>query len=222
MPSSSALCASIAPRAASPMAQIPGTLVAQCSSVSTMPRAPTFTPIFSRPRPSVYGTRPVETSTMSASIVSASPPFTGSVFSTTPPPGLGDASSTFVDILNCSFCFLKILCRVVAISVSIPGVMRSRNSTTVTSEPSRRHTDPISRPMTPAPMTISFLGTSLRARAPVEETITFSSIGTLGSDAGTDPVATTMFFVLRMDGSPPSIGVDFTSPAERISPDPMK
>ncbi len=41
----------------------------------------------------------------------------------------------------------------------MPGRMRSRNSTTVTSAPSRRQTEPSSSPITPAPTTISFFGT---------------------------------------------------------------
>ena len=58
----------------------------------------------------------------------------------------------------------------------MPGRMRSRNSTTVTSAPSRRHTEPSSSPITPAPTTSSCSGTSSSASAPVEETMRFSSI----------------------------------------------
>ena len=47
-----------------------------------------------------------------------------------------------------------------ATSPSMPGRMRSRNSTTVTSAPSRRQTEPSSRPMTPAPTTSSRFGTA--------------------------------------------------------------
>ena len=50
-------------------------------------------------------------------------------------------------------CFARMLCICRATSASMPGRMRSRNSTTVTSAPSRRHTEPSSSPMTPAPTT---------------------------------------------------------------------
>ena len=52
---------------------------------------------------------------------------------------------------------MRCICR--ATSASMPGRMRSRNSTTVTSAPSRRQTEPSSRPMTPAPTTSSLFGT---------------------------------------------------------------
>ena len=78
------------------------------------------------------------------------------------------------------------------------------NSTTVTSDPRRRHTEPSSRPMTPPPMTTIVLGTSVvgegsvstaapvvertgtadapfSASAPVEDTTRDSSMVTPGS-----------------------------------------
>ena len=70
--------------------------------------------------------------------------------------------------------------------------MRSRNSTTVTSLPSRLHTEPSSSPITPAPTTSNRLGTSFSAMAPVEETICFSSMVTPGSGATSEPVAMMM------------------------------
>mmetsp|Transcript_46067 Transcript_46067/g.120686 ORF Transcript_46067/g.120686 Transcript_46067/m.120686 type:complete len:226 (+) Transcript_46067:66-743(+) len=222
MPSSSALCASIAPRTTSPMAQMPGTLVAKCSSISTCPRPFTFTPMFSRPRPSVTGARPVDTSTMSASIVSGLSPLTESISSLAPPDGSTSAEFTFVDSLNFIPCFLKIRSSAVDVSLSIGPPMPSMNSTTVTSAPRRRHTEPISRPMTPPPTTTIFFGTSVNSSAPVDVTIVFSSTGTPGSFAGSDPVAITMFFVVSVGASPPSIGWHLTEPAARISPVPLK
>lgn len=53
--------------------------------------------------------------------------------------------------------------------------MLPRNSIAVTSAPSLWYTEPSSRPMTPAPMTSIDLGTDARDRAPVDETIVFSS-----------------------------------------------
>ncbi len=74
-----------------------------------------------------------------------------------------------------------------AISLSMPGTMRSRNSTTVTSDPSRRHTEPSSSPITPAPITSSRFGAAGNDSAPVDDTICRSSISTPGQrrDIGT-------------------------------------
>merc|ERR1712232_427589 len=63
-------------------------------------------------------------------------------------------------------CFLKIRWASLATSLSAPGMIRSRYSTTVPSEPSRDQTEPSSSPMTPAPIRISFFGTSFSAMAP--------------------------------------------------------
>ena len=43
---------------------------------------------------------------------------------------------------------------------------------------------------------INFFGTSLKDKAPVEDTIFFSSIFILGNEVGTDPVLITIFLVL--------------------------
>ena len=91
-----------------------------------------------------------------------------------------------------------------ATSPSMPGRMRSRNSTTVTSAPSRRQTEPSSSPITPAPTTISFFGTLGRLKAPVEETTVFSSISTPGSFATSEPVAITIALVSRIVSAPSS------------------
>ena len=45
-------------------------------------------------------------------------------------------------------------------------------------------------------MTIRSLGTSEKDRAPVEDTIFFSSISIPGKDVGEEPVAITIFFAL--------------------------
>jgi hypothetical protein len=75
----------------------------------------------------------------------------------------------------------------------MPGVMRSRNSTTVTLAPRRRQTEPSSSPITPAPITIRLLGTSAMDRAPVESTMRLLSTVTPGRPEGSEPVAMTMF-----------------------------
>ena len=84
----------------------------------------------------------------------------------------------------------------VATSVSMPGTMRSRNSTTVTSAPSRRQTLPSSSPITPPPITTRCPGTLSSSSAPVEVTICFSSTVTPGSGTLSLPVAMTMFFAV--------------------------
>lgn len=119
-------------------------------------------------------------------------------------------------------CFLKMRSRLVDISLSIGPPMPSMNSTTVTSVPRRRQTEPISRPITPPPTTTSDLGTALSSRAPVEVTMVVSSTGTPGSFAGSEPVAITMFLAESVVASLPSIGVDLTEPGARISPVPLK
>ena len=103
----------------------------------------------------------------------------------------------------------------------MPGRMRSRNSTTVTSAPRRRQTEPSSSPITPAPTTISFLGTLGRLSAPVEETTSFSSISTPGSFATSEPVAITIAFV-SSSFSLPSSPLTTTLPGERMLPSPVK
>ena len=74
----------------------------------------------------------------------------------------------------------------------MPGTSRSRNSTTVTSAPSRRQTLPISRPMKPPPITTSRFGTAASSSAPVEVTMRRSSTATPGSGMLSLPVAITM------------------------------
>lgn len=82
--------------------------------------------------------------------------------------------------------------RVLAVSPSSPGQIRSRYSSTVTCAPSRRQTEPSSRPITPAPITTRWRGTSTNSRAPVESRMRWLSTGTPGSGAGSEPVAMTM------------------------------
>ena len=80
-------------------------------------------------------------------------------------------------------------------SLSMPGRMRSRNSTTVTLAPSRRHTEPSSSPITPAPTTSRWPGTAGSAIAWSELTTRLPSISTPLSGATAEPVAMTMFLV---------------------------
>ena len=48
----------------------------------------------------------------------------------------------------------------------------------------------------PPPITIKFFGGFSKLRAPVDETMVFSSIWMPGKDTGDDPVAIIIFFVL--------------------------
>jgi hypothetical protein len=112
-------------------------------------------------------------------------------------------------------CLVSERWKVLAVSSSTPGVMRSRNSTTVTFEPSRRQTEPSSSPITPAPITIRLLGTSGRASAPVESTIRFWSTVDAASGAGSEPVAMTMFLAPSVVTAP-SAAVTSTLPGPAI------
>ena len=66
-----------------------------------------------------------------------------------------------------------------AVSSSIVGTIFSENSMTVTFEPNLFQTEPNSSPIYPPPITAKFFGTLENSNAPVEETISFSSISTL-------------------------------------------
>ncbi len=160
------------------------------------------------------------TRTTSASTVSAAPPFAGSILAFRRLPDESMAA-TFEDSLNVIPCFSSSLCACRRTSPSMPGRMPSRNSTTVTCAPSRRHTDPSSRPITPAPTTSRCLGTSGSTNAPVEDTIRFSSISMPFKRATSEPVATTMDFA-SSDCVLPSAPLTSTLPAAAIRPLPWK
>ena len=132
-------------------------------------------PIFSSPNPFVNGPRPTATKTTSACKLSFLPPTLGSIVRFTFCL-VALAPVTLVAILNFIPCFVRMRRMFSQISASMPGRIASRYSITVTSAPNRRHTEPSSRPITPAPMTAKDFGTFDKERAPVEETIRFSSI----------------------------------------------
>mmetsp|Transcript_8449 Transcript_8449/g.20031 ORF Transcript_8449/g.20031 Transcript_8449/m.20031 type:complete len:337 (-) Transcript_8449:60-1070(-) len=190
MPSSSALCASIGPRTTSPMANTCGTFVCHWSSISTQPRASVRTPIVSRPRPSVNGRRPTDTSTRSARSSLGEPPAAASVRSATWP-SCTSAPTTLRFSSNLMPCRLSSLCTSLATSRSLGNATWSVNSTTVTSAPRRDHTEPSSRPITPPPTTTSDSGTAPNSSAPVLDTTRCSSNLRNGSSVGALPVAIT-------------------------------
>src|ERR687897_1005170 len=66
----------------------------------------------------------------------------------------------------------------------------------MTSLPSRRHTLPSSRPMTPAPITPSRLGTASKSSAPQESTMFLPSNGAERSSVGLEPDASTTCFAV--------------------------
>mmetsp|Transcript_21850 Transcript_21850/g.70343 ORF Transcript_21850/g.70343 Transcript_21850/m.70343 type:complete len:223 (-) Transcript_21850:467-1135(-) len=221
MPSSSALWASMGPSMQSPMAHTPGTPVRRWPSVWIMPRASSLTPISSRPIPLVSGRRPVATSTASASMVLASPPLTGSMVRRTEPSDTSEPV-TLVPRLNFMPCLARMRWNCLATSPSTPGQMRSRNSTTCTSAPNRRHTEPSSSPMMPPPMTTMRSGTLDSESAPVESTMRPASLstGTGGNGVTSEPVAMTTFLASRVV-SPPSVRSTPTTLAAFILPKPF-
>ena len=103
-------------------------------------------------------------------------------------------ATTLCDNLNSSPCFSNDFINSVAISPSIVGTMRSNFSTTVTLVPSLDHTDPISKPMYPPPITNMVFGTADKDKAPVDVTIFFSSTVMPGLSIEEEPVAMIKFF----------------------------
>ena len=158
------------------------------------------------------------TRTTSPVRVSAVPPAAGSTVSSTP--SFEDfAAVTFDPSLKAIPCLVRVRWKALARSLSMPGLIRSRYSTTVTCAPSRRQTEPSSRPMIPAPTTIRCFGTAGSDRAPVESTTLPASKATPGRGVGSEPVAITMFFAARVL-TEPSAAVTSTMPAPAIRPRP--
>mmetsp|Transcript_38241 Transcript_38241/g.118180 ORF Transcript_38241/g.118180 Transcript_38241/m.118180 type:complete len:222 (+) Transcript_38241:536-1201(+) len=193
MPSSSALCASIGPLfTTSPMAYTFLTLVAKWSSISTKPCLFILTLTLSS-SPFVYGRRPTETSSASQSSVSFLPPSRASSSSFTLSPSTVPATTLVLVLTTIFSFFLSAEMSASDASPSRKGEHLGMNSTTVTLLPRRPHTEPISRPMTPPPMTTRCFGTLFIARAPVDDMTFFSSNGRNGSGVGSLPVAMTTF-----------------------------
>ena len=200
MPSSSALWASIGPGMTSPIAQMPATEVRKSWSVSIWPRLLSSSPALSRPSPSVLGRRPIETSThVGLDRLGRRRPLAGSTVSVALPP-LTVAPVTLVASLDVEALLLEDLGASLRTSPSMPGRIWSRNSTTVTLAPSRRHTEPAparSRRRRSRPYVS---GTLASASAPVEiDDRSWSlSTSTPGRGVTDEPVAITMF--LARDG----------------------
>ena len=150
-----------------------------------------------------------------------SPPATGSSRARSVPSPCFSMPVTLVESRNSMPCFCSMRWNCRATSLSMPGRMRSRNSTTVTLAPSRCQTEPSSSPMTPAPITSRCFGTCPSDSTPVEVTIFSSSISMPGRFAETEPVAMTMFLV-SMVCVGPLPGVTSTLPGPTIEPTPRK
>ncbi len=159
------------------------------------------------------------TRTTSPVRVSAAPPAAGSTVSSTPVSVTLDPV-TLEPSLKVMPCFVRARWKAVARSESMPGVMRGRYSTTVTSAPRRRQTEPSSSPMMPAPTTISFLGTAGRLSAPVESTTLPSTNSTPGRGVGSEPVAMTMFLAFSVVFDPSAASTS-TLPGPAIVPLPL-
>ncbi|SGY19480.1 BQ5605_C014g07659 [Microbotryum silenes-dioicae] len=188
--------------------------------MTILPRLSTSTPIFSKFKPLVTGRRPIATSTTSASIVDFLPSLAPSISSETLPSFLV-APSTLVLSENLMPCLVKIFWNALAMPPSIPAPpMPPKNSTTSTLAPNRDQTEPISKPMTPAPMTTNFSGTFCRSRTPVDETICFSSISIPGKGVTSDPVAI-MTFLAETWVFPPSRRATSISVAEANEASPL-
>ena len=99
-------------------------------------------------------------------------------------------------------CFLNNFSVSLAICVSTAGRKSGKASRMTTSEPNRCQTLPSSNPITPAPMIPSRSGTRSNASAPVESTISSSSIGQGGIRIGVDPGAKISASALSCTDSP--------------------
>mmetsp|Transcript_15207 Transcript_15207/g.37809 ORF Transcript_15207/g.37809 Transcript_15207/m.37809 type:complete len:344 (-) Transcript_15207:426-1457(-) len=158
------------------------------------PARSSVTPRFSMPRLAVLGMRPVEMSTFSDTCVVFSFVSLFSHVSSTPPATFF-TSTTLLFRSKVRPCFFKIFWNSVDTCVSAGPMILFKNSTTCTLAPRRDHTLPSSSPITPPPTTVSDCGTAPNSSAPVEETMSFSSMSSLGnpgSPATSLPTATTM------------------------------
>ena len=134
---------------------MPGTLVRQKPSMTTVPRS-VLTPSFSSPSPSTLPVTPTAEMTRSTAIDCFwfLPP---STCATTPVPFFSTAV-TLAPVRILMPCFSNDLRASAAISASSTGRICGNTSTTVTSEPSVRKNEANSMPIAPEPMTSSDFG----------------------------------------------------------------
>ena len=118
-------------------------------------------------------------------------------------------------------CFLSTLVSSRPKPLSIVGIILSVYSTTDTLAPRRLYTCPNSKPITPPPITIRCLGTSLSLRASVEVITRSLSSLIKGKVAGLEPVAMIAYFVVIVS-EVPSEAVIFSSVGDSKLPTPVK
>ncbi len=159
------------------------------------------------------------TSTTSASTVAGSPSPEAGAIVTVWPRAVLSMPVTLAESLKLMPCLVRMRCTVRATSASVPGRMRSRNSTTCTRAPSLRHTEPSSRPMTPAPTTSRRSGTRASDSAPVEDTTDRSSRSMPGRRATSEPVAMTIDLP-STSRVPPAASATLTRPGAEMVPVP--
>ena len=224
-PSSLALCASIGPRTTSPIAHTLGKLVRHSSSTAIKPRSSIAKPTFSAPKPCVTGTRPMAIISLSncavlVSFALASPVLASLVFrlpetsySTDTPSLYSVIWLIFTPKSIASPCsWVKYLNASLAICRSAAGKKVGAASKICTCAPKRFHTEPISKPITPAPMIPSFFGISVRFSAPsLSNTFTLLIGARLGKPRGAEPVA--MITCLAAICAPLSTFSSHSSPA---------
>ena len=107
-------------------------------------------------------------------------------------------------------CFFSILPASFEMSLSAAAKKLGSASYTTTSAPRRRHTEPSSRPITPAPITPRRLGTAVKSSAPVESTIRSPSVLATGISIGTEPAARITFLAVIVVSLSSSRAVNLT------------
>ena len=148
---------------------------------------------------SLYARRPTQTISLSKVSVLVSP-LTSVV--TTTSPFTTSALVTLVSTRMSKPCFLSSLAASFEMSLSATARNSGMASYTTTSEPRRRHTEPSSRPMTPAPITPRRFGASLNSSAPVESTMCSPSVLATGISIGTEPAARITYLAVMVVSVP--------------------
>ena len=165
------------------------------------PRSSSCRPTLSAPRPFVFGVRPIEMISLSNTAFCASPLASTNSTVTSFLPGV--IAPILQPRLIFKPCLMNSFDASLAICSSTAPRKTGRPSSTVTSEPRRRQTLPISRPITPAPMTPSLAGTASMVSAPVFDRISFSSNGAPGNSRAFEPVAMTTCLAVRVSLAAP-------------------
>ena len=117
-------------------------------------------------------------------------------------------------------CFVNVFCASAATCASTAPRKVGSASSTVTSAPRRRHTEPISSPITPDPTMPSVFGTAPIASAPSLERMFFSSNGAPGSGRAFEPVATMTCFAFSVSPLAPETATCHRPPSPRPANEP--